>query len=84
MSINKSKSSSIGWTIEPAFIIRLHSRDINLLNSIKEFYYVGSVYLTNNGSQYRVRSRLELNIIIEHFKKYPLQTTKGLNFIYFC
>lgn len=84
MSINESKTSAIGWTIGPAFIITLHSRDLDLLYSIKEFFSVGSVSLTKKGAQFRVRSKSELNIIIEHFKKYPLVTTKALNFIYFC
>ena len=37
-----------------------------------------------NDARFRVRSRSELNIIIDHFNKYPLQTTKALNFTYFC
>ncbi len=33
---------------------------------------------------FRVRSRSELKVIIDHFNKYPLQTSKLKNFIYFC
>lgn len=85
MSIFKSKTASIGWTIEPCFIITLHGRDLELLNSIKNFFSVGSVSKRGTkGAQFRVRSRLDLNVIIAHFNKYPLQTTKFLNFTYFC
>lgn len=85
MSIFKSKTSFIGWTIEPCFIITLHKRDLELLNSIKNFFSVGSVSKTGTkGAQFRVRSRSDLKVIILHFNKYPLQTSKALNFIYFC
>lgn len=85
MSIFKSKTTAIGWTIGPYFIITLHMRDIELLYSIRDFFSVGSVSLTKNGAHYRVRSRSDLNVIIEHLKKYPLQTTmKSISFAYFC
>jgi hypothetical protein len=38
--------------------------------------------LKNRNAQFRVRSRSDINIIA-HFNKYPLQTTKVLNFSYF-
>jgi hypothetical protein len=62
----------------------LHERDFELLNSIKNFFSVGSVSLTGNLARFRVRSRSDLNVIIDHFNKYPLQTTKYVNFVYFC
>ena len=72
MSIFKSKTTAIGWTIEPCFIINLHKRDLELLNSIKNFFSVGSVSLTGNLARFRVRSRSDLNVIIDYFNKYPL------------
>jgi len=84
MSIFKSKTAAIGWTIEPCFIITLHVRDLVLLDLIKNFFSVGSVSIVGKDARFRVRSRSELNIIIDHFNKYPLQTTKALNFSYFC
>jgi hypothetical protein len=35
-------------------------------------------------AQYRVRNRQELPVIIDHFNKYPLHTSKKINFSYFC
>jgi len=85
MSIFKSKTASIRWTIKPCFIITLHDRDLDLLNSIKNLFSVGTVSKVGiKGAQFRVRSRSNLNVIITNFNKYPLQTTKGLNFTYFC
>ena len=58
MSIFKSKTSAIGLTIEPSFIITLHQRDLELLNYIKNFFSVGSVSkVGTKGAQFRVRSR---------------------------
>lgn len=84
MSIFKSSRARIGWTIEPCFIITLHVRDVELLNSIQNFFSVGSVSIFKQTARFRVRSRSELSVIIDHFNKYPLQTTKVINFRYFC
>jgi hypothetical protein len=84
MSIFKSKTAAIGWTIEPSFSITLHKRDLELLKAIKTFLGVGSVKVTGKTAQFRVRSRLDLKVIISHFNNYPLQTTKIINFLYFC
>ena len=84
MSKIKSKTAAIGWTIEPCFIITLHVRDLELLYYIKNFFSVGLVSIVGTYARYRVRSRSELKIIIAHFNKYPLQTTKVVNFLYFC
>lgn len=59
-------------------------RDLELLNSIRNFFSVGSVSIVGKDARFRVRSRSELNVIIAHFNKYPLQTTKALNCTYFC
>lgn len=85
MSIFKSKTAAIGWTVESCFIITLHKKDIELLNKIQIFFGVGSVSTTGDKmARYRVRTKEGLRVIISHFKKYPLQTTKIKNFISFC
>lgn len=84
MSIFKSKTAAIGWTIEPSFIITLHKKDIELLNKIQSFFGVGIVSTWGDkDARYRVRSKNSLLVIISHFNKYPLQTTKAKNFIIF-
>ena len=85
MSIFKSKSAAIGWTIEPCFIITLHSKDIELLNKIQLFFGVGIVSTSGDKvARYRVRSISSLKVIFAHFNQYPLQTTKVNNYITFC
>lgn len=85
MSVFKSKTAAIGWTIEPCFIITLHKKDIELLKKIKNFFGVGSVDIAGSKiARYRVRSRQDLKTIILHFERYPLQTTKVINFVSFC
>jgi len=84
MSILKSKTSAIGLSIEPCFIITLHVRDLNLLKAIQEYFKVGSVSVVGKDARYRVRSRTDLKVIIDHFNQYPLQTSKAINFAHFC
>jgi hypothetical protein len=63
----------------------LHKKDIELLNKIQSFFEVGTVSTAGDKfALYRVRSRNSLLVIISHFNKYPLQTTKVNNFILFC
>lgn len=85
MSIFKSKTAAIGWTIESCFIITLHVKDIELLNQLQIFFVVGSVSIVGDKTaRFRARSRHDLEIIIAHFNKDPLQTTKAINFLSFC
>ena len=51
---------------------------------LKICFSVGSVSVVGKDARFRVRSRSELSVIIDHFNKYPLQSTKALNFRYFC
>ena len=85
MSIFKSKTAAIGWTIEPCFIITLHKKDIELLNKIQSFFGVGTVSAVGNKvARYRVRSKNSLLVIISHFNKFPLQTSKINDLTCFC
>uniref|UniRef100_UPI002000CB6B hypothetical protein n=1 Tax=Exserohilum turcicum TaxID=93612 RepID=UPI002000CB6B len=45
---------------------------------------IGKIYKHGKeGVQYRVESKKELLILIEHFDKYPLTTKKGKDFLCF-
>nr|QIJ45925.1 hypothetical protein [Calonectria ilicicola]QIJ45966.1 hypothetical protein [Calonectria ilicicola] len=75
---NKYKS---GWRVACRFVISLHKKDLMLLNSIKEFYGTGSVFhMSKDSVQYRVESLAGLEIIINHFDKYPLITKKQADY----
>ena len=78
----------MGLRILPVFAIELHVRDLGVLKRIKEFFSVGSVTVrTRNGKPtgiYSVQSLKDLTeVIIPHFKEYPLLTQKQADFILF-
>jgi len=63
----------------------LHVKDLELLKAINRFFKVGSVSLSGSSvARYRVKSREELKVIINHFNKYPLRSSKAISFAYFC
>ena len=69
MSIFKSKTAAIGWTIEPCFIITLHKKDRAILELFQSVLAVGTITdsKTNNSVLYRVSDLSNLNnIIIPH------------------
>lgn len=75
---NKYKS---GWRVACRFVISLHKKDIMLLNNIKEFFGTGNVFhMSKDSAQYRVESLAGLDIIINHFDKYPLITKKQADY----
>lgn len=70
------------WEIRPAFQIRIHIRDINILLQIKEFFNnIGHIYIDNSVVVYKVQRKEDLlDIIIPHFEKYMLMTEKQNDF----
>jgi len=83
VSIAKSTKQGKGCVM-CRFDINLHKKDLDLLNSIKDFFGVGKVYLnTNDSCIYTVQSIKDLAIIINHFNNYPLITQKLGDFILF-
>lgn len=66
-----------------SFEISLHSKDVAILYRIRYFFGCGNVTTRSNikRSTYRVTSFKDINeIIIPHFKNYPLYTQKQLDF----
>ena len=69
----KSDSYKLGYRTQAIFKISLHKKDYNLLSLIQDYFKVGTI--TDHGEttlQYTVKSLKDLNIIIDHFDKYPL------------
>jgi len=63
------------------FEIHIHKKDLALLEQIQTFFGVGKVYTKNNDSiSYLVTSVKDLQVIREHFNKYPLITKKRADF----
>ena len=81
-------NSMLNIKIRFSFEINLHSKDIDILYKIKNYFSeIGSIYLRKNKelAVYRVSSVDELcDIIIPHFDKYPLITRKYIDFYFWC
>jgi hypothetical protein len=83
--IQPSIKNRLKWRVKPIFTIGLHSKDVKLLNLIKNTLGVGKVNIraTSQTVIYSVESFKDLEIIINHFKIYPLVTAKINDFILF-
>lgn len=84
--ISKKESMKVGWTVEPVFSIRLHEKDLGVLNLIQAFFGgIGKVHTHPNIGEARfiVSSILELDAIISHFDEYSLLSKKLSDFILF-
>ena len=77
LSITKSDNVKSGWVIKPRFSISLHKKDRFVLEAIKNYLGVGEIYTQGTDSiQYRVFSIKDLQLVIDHFDKYPLISQK--------
>ena len=89
-AIVKNKTSRFGYSLNLAFQIEAHVRDLDILKSIQDYLQIGSIVKVSNRDiyQYRVRNKKELQIIICHFYKYPrplgLLTSKRIDFYLFA
>lgn len=83
-AIKADKKSKLKWRTSPFFVIKLHIKDIAILQLIKETLMVGKIRTSGlNSAQYVVESIKELQVIVDHFNKYPLITEKVSDFLIF-
>ena len=72
------------WRVLPVFIIKLHKKDLIILEDIKKTIQVGKIRKSGeNCVQYVVESFKELVVIVNHFDNYPLVTAKVSDFLLF-
>ena len=77
LSITKSNNVRSGWVIKPRFQIHLHKKDLFVLEAIQNLLGVGKIYVQGASSvEYRVFSIKELEVVLDHFDKFPLITQK--------
>lgn len=69
--------------MQPVFQIGLHKKDLGLLKKIKAFFAVGEIYHKEKSCNYVVQDLKSLNVIVNHFERYPLLTKKCEDFILF-
>ena len=81
ISVTKNDNYVCGWRVKLYFEIHIHKRDLALLELIQKFFDVGKIYIKNDNSiTYLVTSVKDLQVILEHFNKYPLITKKRADF----
>ena len=85
ISIYKNPKMKIGFSVTFSVEMKQHYNSLNVLKSIKNFFEdKGHISFSNkNKSVMRFKiSNLNdiINVVIPHFDKYPLITSKNLNF----
>ncbi len=82
--IQRNDKYKINWRIKAVFAIGLHKKDIELLQKIQSCLGVDKLYKHGKNSvQYRVESINDLQVIINHFDKYPLISVKKVDYVLF-
>jgi hypothetical protein len=90
----KNSTLRFGWQIRPSFRIRLHKKDLALLQEIQNYFsclgeelgqqFSGQVRASGDSVVFRVYSSAEIvNVIFPHFDKYPLVTEKLADYLLF-
>jgi LAGLIDADG endonuclease len=86
-TIYKNKAYKTGWIVRSFFEIGLNKRDSSLIYQLKDFFEgIGTISLDKktNVLKYSTASLKDLSsIVIPHFKKYPLLSKKGADFLFF-
>jgi len=86
-TIYKAKNLKTGWRVLSYFEIGLNQKDSLLLYQLQDFFCgIGTIRLDkkSNALKFSVANVKDLkNIIISHFKKYPLLTQKAADYILF-
>ena len=84
ISIYRDKNTKLKWRVSAYFSIHVHKKDLPLLELIQKSLGVGKVRKNNeNTVLFRVSDIQELQVIINHFKKYPLISEKYCDFLLF-
>jgi hypothetical protein len=84
IGIRPDAKLKIKWRVLPVFIIKLHKKDISILEDIKKTLHIGKIRKSGeNCVQYVVESFKELQVIVNHFDNYPLVTAKVSDFLLF-
>lgn len=83
-TISKNVGSKFGIRLRPTFSITLDLSSISVLVSIKDYFKCGYITINENtnSAEFTVKSMTDLlDIIIPHFKQYPLHSAKQYSFL---
>ena len=76
ISLFKDSKAKFKYTPRLIFGINLHVKDLPILLSIKDTFGVGTVSTKGKVTNYTVKSFKDLAVIVNHFKHYPLVSSK--------
>jgi len=84
ISVYRDEKSKLKWRVLAYFSIHVHEKDLPLLKLIQKTLSVGIVRKNNeNTVLFRVSGIKELQIIMNHFKNYPIVSAKYSDFLLF-
>ena len=84
ISMYRDESSKLKWRVTPNFSIHIHIKDIAILESIRDTFGVGKVRKNSSSTAiFRVDNIQELQVIVDHFDKYPLIGAKLSDYLLF-
>jgi len=78
----KDSKAKFKYTPRLIFGINLHVKDLPILLSFKDTWGVGTVSTKGKVTSYKVRAFKDLAIIVDHFKLYPLVSSKYIAYQY--
>jgi hypothetical protein len=77
INIYPKSNYKAGYLVSLAFKLKIHSRDINLLESIKNYFNIGNITHRKDGYVDLVVSSIkDIKVLIDHFDSFPLLTQK--------
>jgi len=80
----KNAALKIGWYTFLDFKITLHVKDRNILEQIKKYFGVGVISKHGeNLCNYSIKSIKDIQMVINHFDKFPLKTNKKKDYTSF-
>lgn len=82
ININPKSKYKTGYSVNLIFKLKIHSRDINLLENIKNYFNIGNITHRKDGYiEFIVSSiRGDIKVLINHFDTYPLLTQKWADY----
>lgn len=86
ISVYPNAKMNIGYSVTFSAEIKQHSNSVNLLYSIKEYFNgKGNIsFTTSSLARYKISNLKDIvNLILPHFDKWPLITSKHLNYLDF-
>ena len=82
IELYKDSKAKFKYTPRLVLIINLHVKDLPILLSFKDTFGVGTVSTKGKVTSYTVKTFKDLAVIVNHFKLYPLVSSKYLVYQY--